>query len=264
MVNNKRLISDGEILDSFLIAAKKGLPKNNFNKANLAAGLENFLGEDTEIENPHLVNQILKSQERTKSTGEVFTPNILVEEILDKIPIDPNKTFLDNSCGNGQFLIGILKRTKDLGWPTLENFNDYRPTIEKREVKKGILTEFIDDEIPPKKGGIFGVDLMFDNCMDTIARLQLFVKTGIDYWDDKAQPIKELNHPGHSDDHSWEYLRKYPGKYQRDYNGISVRFSHFNEGKAGVFEYSFENDEWIKCYNIVCCDALVYDYQFGK
>jgi hypothetical protein len=206
----------------------------------------------------------MKSTDRTKQTGEVFTPKELVLEMLAKIKILPNKTYLDSSCGNSQFLIELLKRTKNLGWPTSKNFKDYRPTISQEKIKRGILTEHVDIEVSPKKGGIFGIDLMFDNCMDTIARLKLFEKDGIDYWDDKAVPLPILNHPGHSDDHSWEYLKKHKGPHLRVYNGISVRFSHFNNGGAGVFEYSFDSKIWTKCYNVVCCDALVYDYQFDN
>ena len=49
-----------------------------------------------------------------KQRGEVFTPTHLVNEILKKLPIklfkDKSKTFLDNSCGNGQFLFAVLQR----------------------------------------------------------------------------------------------------------------------------------------------------------
>ena len=49
-----------------------------------------------------------------KGRGEVFTPTSLVDEMLDKLPSelfkDKSKTFLDNSCGNGQFLFAVLKR----------------------------------------------------------------------------------------------------------------------------------------------------------
>lgn len=52
--------------------------------------------------------------EAIKSRGEVFTPDILVNQMLDKLPPelfrDKKKTFLDNSCGNGQFLFHVLKR----------------------------------------------------------------------------------------------------------------------------------------------------------
>lgn len=54
---------------------------------------------------------------RVKQTAEVFTPTKLVQEMLDKLEeqdptlfTDPNKTFLDNSCGDGQFLTEVVIR----------------------------------------------------------------------------------------------------------------------------------------------------------
>jgi len=56
---------------------------------------------------------------RIKATGEVFTPTPLVQEMLDNIPIenfkDPTKTFLDNSCGDGQFLGEVIIRKMENG-----------------------------------------------------------------------------------------------------------------------------------------------------
>jgi len=56
----------------------------------------------------------MRSIERKKSLGEVFTPPELVKEMLDQLPQevwqDPTKTFLDNSCGNGNFLVAVLER----------------------------------------------------------------------------------------------------------------------------------------------------------
>jgi len=56
---------------------------------------------------------------RVKATGEVFTPTPLVQEILDQIPqdqfTDPSKTFLDPSCGDGQFLSEVLIRKMEHG-----------------------------------------------------------------------------------------------------------------------------------------------------
>ena len=55
-----------------------------------------------------------KRKERRKKTAEDFTPDPLVQEMLDKLPqevwTDPSKTFLDNSAGNGNFLVAILRR----------------------------------------------------------------------------------------------------------------------------------------------------------
>jgi hypothetical protein len=60
---------------------------------------------------------IERDQLRIKRTAEVFTPTPLVQEMLDKLedtdPIlftDSTKTFLDNSCGDGQFLSEVVIR----------------------------------------------------------------------------------------------------------------------------------------------------------
>lgn len=75
---------------------------------------------------------------RVKATGEVFTPTELVQEILDTLDqslfIDPTKTFLDPSCGDGQFLGEVLIRK-------MENGIDFETAL----------------------GSIYGVDLMQDN-----------------------------------------------------------------------------------------------------
>ena len=47
----------------------------------------------------------IKRKERRTQTAEDFTPEPLINEMLDKLPqevwSDPSKTFLDNSAGNG-------------------------------------------------------------------------------------------------------------------------------------------------------------------
>ena len=53
--------------------------------------------------------------DRVKETAEVFTPTELVNKMLDELNIDwdnppQDKTFLDPTCGNGQFLVQLAKR----------------------------------------------------------------------------------------------------------------------------------------------------------
>jgi hypothetical protein len=64
---------------------------------------------------------------RIRQTAEVFTPTKLVQEMLDKLEkqdpelfLDPNKIFLDNSCGDGQFLSEIVIRKMEKSNCTLE------------------------------------------------------------------------------------------------------------------------------------------------
>ena len=54
---------------------------------------------------------LVKHPDRVKDLGEVFTPTPLVLEILEELPVtvwEPAKTYLDPTCGNGQFLAAVL------------------------------------------------------------------------------------------------------------------------------------------------------------
>jgi len=68
-----------------------------------------------------------RDQLRIKQTSEVFTPTPLVQEMLDKLEkedptlfSDPTKTFLDNSCGDGQFLSEVVIRKMERSGCSLE------------------------------------------------------------------------------------------------------------------------------------------------
>jgi hypothetical protein len=77
--------------------------------------------------NREYMSGVERDQLRIKQTAEVFTPTQLVQEMLDKLEeqdptlfSDPNKTFLDNSCGDGQFLSEIVIRKMERSGCTLE------------------------------------------------------------------------------------------------------------------------------------------------
>ena len=90
------------------------------------------------IRNRSYMSGVQRTQSRIKDTGEVFTPTELVREMLKQIPIDqftdPDKTFLDNSCGDGQFLGEVLIRK-------MENDSTFEEALST----------------------VYGVDLMIDN-----------------------------------------------------------------------------------------------------
>ena len=90
------------------------------------------------IRNRSYMSGVEREQSRVKATGEVFTPTPLVQEMLDKLPLeqftDTNKTFLDPSCGDGQFLGEVLIRK-------IENGSTFEQAL----------------------GTVYGVDLMQDN-----------------------------------------------------------------------------------------------------
>jgi len=71
------------------------------------------------IRNRSYMSGIDRDKLRVKSTGEVFTPTDLVQEVLDEMKqeqfTDTTKTFLDPSCGDGQFLGEVLIRKMENG-----------------------------------------------------------------------------------------------------------------------------------------------------
>ena len=56
-------------------------------------------------------SKIERSNERIAKTQEVFTPTVICNEIIERIPLEvkknPNSKFLDNSAGAGNFLIAL-------------------------------------------------------------------------------------------------------------------------------------------------------------
>ena len=66
------------------------------------------------VRNREYMSGIDRDKVRVKTTAEVFTPTKLVQEVLDQIDPavfkDPSKTFLDPTCGDGQFLAEVLIR----------------------------------------------------------------------------------------------------------------------------------------------------------
>ena len=61
-----------------------------------------------------MIKQV-KSEDRVKKFGEVYTNTREINDMLDLIPeITIDTTFLEPTCGNGNFVIEILKRKFDL------------------------------------------------------------------------------------------------------------------------------------------------------
>jgi hypothetical protein len=64
--------------------------------------------------NRSYMDGVARSQLRIKQTQEVFTPTEMVQELLDQLPqelfSEPTRIYIDNSCGDGQFLSEALIR----------------------------------------------------------------------------------------------------------------------------------------------------------
>ena len=76
--------------------------------------------------NSNVGSEVVRSDERIDSTGEVFTPAELCAEMVSEIPKsilkNDKSTFLDNSAGSGNFLLAL--QTELLKYHSLSHIND--------------------------------------------------------------------------------------------------------------------------------------------
>lgn len=103
------------------------------------------------------ISQIIKSKERVRDLAEVFTSDREVRSMLDLVQYlseNIDNTFLEPSCGNGNFLVAILKRKLD--------------TVEAK-YKKQIDVEFY---IIKAIASIYGIDISEENVFEARQRLR--------------------------------------------------------------------------------------------
>lgn len=154
---------------------------------------------------------IVRDKQRVKQTGEVFTPLPLVDEILGKLDESvwsPEKTMIDNSCGDGNFLVRVI------AWK-----------IHKGSTAKQALET------------TYGVDLMEDNINHAIARVLMYA-----FLAEKNKPkLIEIMDPLDERD---LYIDLHTSKW------------------ASEFQEFMDTHLDTVVTNIVCHDALTYDYNF--
>ncbi len=108
------------------------------------------------------VSKIIKSRERVRDLAEVFTSDREVRSMLDLVKYlseNVENTFLEPSCGNGNFIVEILKRKLE--------------TI-KIKYKKQIDIEFY---IVKAVASIYGVDISEENIKEARERMFYEVKS---------------------------------------------------------------------------------------
>lgn len=119
-------------------------------------------------------NKLTKSKERVKKHGEVFTPPHIVKQMCDMLEenspgtFEPKKTFLEPTCGNGNFLVEILLRKLN----ACKSEDDFLPALKS----------------------IYGIDLLPDNVQESRARmLALFTAYCGAGYEQEAKEILETN-----------------------------------------------------------------------
>ncbi len=103
--------------------------------------------------------RIVKSRDRVRAYGEVFTPRHMVDQMLDLVSEDledgpdfVDKTFLEPAAGDGNFLVAILQR-------------------KLRAVENRFAPETWADESLFALASIYGIELLKDNHGDARAAM---------------------------------------------------------------------------------------------
>lgn len=98
-----------------------------------------------------MTEKLIKSKERVKNHGEVFTPKKVVDFMLNQPEIQEKlksltSTFLEPAAGEGAFLIEILRRKLQLATDLSKTINEY---------EENLLIALTS---------LYGIELLEDNC----------------------------------------------------------------------------------------------------
>jgi hypothetical protein len=196
----------------------------------------------------------MKSTNRVKNTGEIFTPPALVDEILDKLDdtdFHADKTFLDPACGDGAFLKGVKNKLLDKG-------------IRKSKI--------INHQL-------FGCDLMLDNVMDCIFNIVSNCPTDTIY-EVKRYDTDHKNIKNFEDTHDELWGSRYVSDFKNNkvliyrttptnirlLNNKCSKDKILEEMKSGTIylNVKFPKKEPFTYTNIVCGNSLEYEFTFGR
>jgi hypothetical protein len=102
--------------------------------------------------------RLVKSSERVRDLGEVFTPSNTVQEMLDLLPkkmwsVHPSRTFLEPACGDGNFLVAILDRK-------LERISE---ELETHSLASGVDIEAAQFHALEAIASIYAIDISTEN-----------------------------------------------------------------------------------------------------
>lgn len=113
-----------------------------------------------------------RREERRSDTCEVFTPSDTVRKMLDKLPsemFEAEKTFLDNSCGNGNMLVEVLLRK-------LENAPSCKKHTSANLKEGNVLGYTVDTQYACLcANSLYGTDMMEDNVVECRERISNIV-----------------------------------------------------------------------------------------
>ena len=118
------------------------------------------------------LERLVKSSDRVRDLGEVFTPSSKVQEMLDLLPkkmwnIHPSTTFLEPACGDGNFLVAILDRK-------LERLTE---DIEAQLLPSGVDIEAAQFHALEAIASIYAIDISSENIIGGVPGHEIGART---------------------------------------------------------------------------------------
>ncbi len=135
----------------------KPKPKSDHNSAQVESQPQSQAKPKTKLKSgtSSTVGKLIKSKRRVKDFGEVFTPESIVRQMCDLCEPDISaidKKVFEPTCGNGNFLVEILRRK-------LRRINQ-------------VDNPRFDLEVIWSLSNIYGVDIQLDNVQEARQRLE--------------------------------------------------------------------------------------------
>ncbi len=128
------------------------------------------------INSDNMNNSLIKSRTRIRNHGEVFTPEFIVEDMLNLVKQETERIdsrFLEPACGHGNFLIKVLERKLEV--------------VEKRYKKNQFDYE---RNALIAISSIYGIELLEDNVQEARKRLyDLFLEKYKKLYKDKINQL---------------------------------------------------------------------------
>lgn len=123
-----------------------------------------------------MTENLIKSSARKDKFGEVYTPKEVVKQMCNEvgdIMYETKSTVIEPACGNGNFLVEVVERKMQ----GLFNRYDYRIRGgENGKEYNPILNEELNFDILRAVSSIYGIDIQYDNVIESRERMLDVVK----------------------------------------------------------------------------------------
>lgn len=188
--------------------------------------------------------QLIKSRQRVKAHGEVFTPRRIVEQMLDLVraeletgPQFVDKTFFEPSAGDGNFLIAILRRK--LHAIEMRYQPEFWPTESLFALASIYGIELLGDNLTAAKAGLLGEFVTFHEGLGVRCNHRTNLYRAAEYLLDAnvvhGNTLTGVDDSGDEIRFSWWHrMLNIPGMVQRE----PFTFASLRGANTGAFDFA--------------------------